>query len=181
VVLAANARYPLQIAGDFVRIREATGLVSIEAKPGRFTATGRAGLRVRWPAGWESIDLVDESGAPNTVVLVIGAGVDVGDDARSISGTVTTSELPGTLYSYADVSVPAGGSQQLVSASGQRAVIVSNPATNSQTMRLGDTGAASAEGIPLAPGETVCLPCNSIVRAYNPGGSAESLAVSMVF
>jgi hypothetical protein len=83
-----------------------------------------------------------------------------------------------TVTSVADYSVPATTTANIASAlAGQKSIIISNLASNTQTMRIGDSSTGATRGQPLAPGETLILDTSDDIYAYNPGGSAESLSL----
>lgn len=97
---------------------------------------------------------------------------------------------PGTLYneidlvkasvldSAADVTLGAAATTQILAANNaRRAAIIANLAGNSNTMRIGDSNAAAARGIPLAPGESITIESTESIHGYNPGGAGEDVAV----
>lgn len=80
--------------------------------------------------------------------------------------------------SVADVSITATSTVLVAAAASTRhELLITNLAANTQTMRIGDSGAGATNGIPLAPGQTLILSTSAAIYAYNPGASAETLAV----
>ena len=102
---------------------------------------------------------------------------DADPPAKLLTGGVKLkghSNIPST----ADVSIAATTTDPVLAANTSRVeAIITNLAVNAQTMRIGDSNAGAARGIELAPGQTIVLTTTAAISAYNPGASAESLAV----
>lgn len=96
-----------------------------------------------------------------------------------LTGTITTTQASGaTVDSVADVSLAAAATTLISAAdSNRRELMVANLASNTQTLRIGDSGAAAANGIPLAPGSVITLTSQAAVYGYNPGAAAQLVAV----
>lgn len=125
---------------------------------------------------------VDNAIANYTGVTVVGTA-DVDIVGQSGADPLNVEETHNIWYSLADVSLAAGAVTMITTWDNlYREQIITNLATNTQTFRLGaaavTTGAS--QGIPIAPGETVIISARGPVYGYNPGGSAESVAVSIV-
>jgi hypothetical protein len=96
-----------------------------------------------------------------------------------LSGSIDAEIIPGTTFnSVADVALAAAATTLILAANADRKeAIISNLLANASTMRIGDAGAAAANGIPLAPGETIVLTTSGEIRGFNPG-AIQSVAVS---
>jgi hypothetical protein len=82
----------------------------------------------------------------------------------------------------ADVECTGSDTTEIIAADYDRVkLIICNPDTNSNTMRISDSNAAADHGFPLAPGAGLVLDdhCSMAFSAYNPG-SAESLTVTSI-
>lgn len=83
-----------------------------------------------------------------------------------------------TLDSSADIALGAAAQTLIMAANAnRRSIIVKNLAANLATIRVGDVGAAAAEGHELAPGESIQLDVTAAVYAWNPGAVAQSVSV----
>lgn len=84
------------------------------------------------------------------------------------------------LDSIADVSLVAAVTTAILAADGtRREAIITNLAGNAQTFRIGDVGAGATNGTPLPPGATIVLTTTAEISGFNPGGAAESVAVTV--
>lgn len=98
---------------------------------------------------------------------------------RLTGSVAATISAPDVFDSIPDVSLAATATTLIAAAAaGQAELIVSNPVGNTQTFRIGDSGAGAANGLPLAPGITLVLTTSAAVYGYNPGAGAESVAVA---
>jgi hypothetical protein len=82
----------------------------------------------------------------------------------------------------ADVECAGSDTTEIIAADYDRVkLIICNPDTNSNTMRISDSNAAADHGFPLAPGAGLVLDgdCSMAFSAYNPG-SAESLTITSI-
>lgn len=120
---------------------------------------------------------VDVLSATNQSVEIAVSRVPVFFDR--LTGTITTTQASGaTIDSVADVSLVATATTLISAAdSNRRELMVTNLASNTQTLRIGDSGAAAANGIPLAPGSVITLTSQAAVYGYNPGAAAQLVAV----
>jgi len=100
----------------------------------------------------------------------------VGNPADAASEvTVTKSN---TLDSHGDVTLAATATTLILAAdTDRREIIITNLVGNPETLRIGDSGAAAANGDPLAPGETIILTTTDAVYGYNPGGAGQDVTV----
>lgn len=115
--------------------------------------------------------------ATNQTIQVVSSSVLISYDR--LTGVVDTLPTAGTtLDSVADVSLTAGATTQIQAADSSRlGIIVTNLPGNVNTFRIGDSGAGASNGVPLAPGESLTIHSQGAVYGYNPGGTAESIAV----
>ena len=87
-----------------------------------------------------------------------------------------------SIVDSADVSCTGSATTEIIAADYDRVkLIICNPDTNSNTMRISDSNAAADHGFPLAPGAGIVLDgdCSMAWSAYNPG-TAESLTVTSI-
>jgi hypothetical protein len=87
-----------------------------------------------------------------------------------------------SIVDSADVECAGSDTTEIIAADYDRVkLIICNPVTNSNTMRISDANAAADHGFPLAPGVGFMLDndCSMAWSAYNPG-SAESLTVTSI-
>jgi hypothetical protein len=92
--------------------------------------------------------------------------------------TSITVSKASVLDSLADVALAAGAQTQIVAGNAaRRKIIIKNLAANPATLRIGDNGAAAANGHELAPGESIGLAVADAVYAWNPGVVAQSVSV----
>lgn len=96
-----------------------------------------------------------------------------------LTGTITTTQSSGaTIDSVADVSLAATATTLISAAdANRRELMIANLASNTQTLRIGDSGCGAANGIPLAPGERITIVNQAAVYGYNPGAGAQLVAV----
>ena len=87
-------------------------------------------------------------------------------------------DQPDTITSFTDVALVGLATTQILTAkSARREAIITNLAANVQTMRIADSNAAAARGIPLAPGQTLILTTTAAIHGYKPVAGNESVAV----
>jgi len=74
-----------------------------------------------------------------------------------------------TFATAADVTVTTAATVQVLAANAtRRYALIGNPIANPMLMRIGDAGAAAAEGIELLPGEKIRLETSAAIFAFNP-------------
>lgn len=140
----------------------------------------QAGFAIDAAALGDNFGRVDVYSAATQTVTAIVSTVPIHYD-RLTGSVAVTSTPPATLDSLADDSIATGATELIAAADSDRhTLIVSNLAANTATFRIGDSGAAAANGIPLAPGETLVLDTSAAVYAYNPAAGAESLAIMAI-
>lgn len=180
VTVAANTDLPIHTAGEYVACTAASAAFLLRLDNNAFNAF-EAGFKLRMPEEetFETVWLRNEGGAAVTVTLIVGYG-DFADNRLTVSGAIDVSKST-VLDSLADDSIAATSTELIAAAdANRRELIVTNLPTNSQTFRIGDSGAGAANGVPLVPGASLILSTTAAVYAYNPGASAESLSVVSV-
>ena len=125
---------------------------------------------------------VNEEATSVTATLLLGSGE---FDDPELSSTVNVDTVvvatPSGFSSTADVPVSAAGTSVVLATNANRVkAIISNPPTNVNTFRVGDSGVGAANGLPLAPGKTIEIDGTAEIRAYNPGPGGESLSPAEV-
>jgi len=173
LALGAGDELALAVSGDFVRLRSSTGELTFFTDGGsRVPMVEGESVRLPAPFAWLRVRN-DGAGAVDAVALI-------GSGEMSKTGTVTQSK-PGALDSLADKSCAATAVTQLVAANAtRRELLIVNLAAGVETLRIGDSGAAAANGLPLDPGQSMTLTTTAAVYAYNPGAAAQSVALAEV-
>lgn len=200
--LAIAERQPITTRGTTVFLRKATGEIKVttrtmqilEGMGEHYTVTMAPSEKLFTAAEFDSVTIENIAGVENTVELYIGYGdffrpvpdlvlVQV-ENTNPIDVNVTASGAPSSaIDSFADVSGFGQGQANKVSAlpinlSRVRAILTS-PASNTDTLRIGDTGVDVANGIPLAPGESVPLDTTAEIFVCSQGATAgQTLAVT---
>lgn len=180
ITLDANAQKEIEGFATAVRVLEATGDIHIGFNHGgvgpafkgfRYTAPESEPVR--------SIQLIDVSGAANTVVLGISVGTT--EDNR-ISGEVTAEIDPGSTFAtLADATLVAAAAAAVLLAANtaRREVILTAPLTNAAAARIGDSNIGAARGLLLNPGEQKVISTKAVVYGYAPAGA--NLVVNIAY
>ena len=168
--LPAGDDMALGVSGSFVRLKASTGALVFKA-PGSHVSLA-AGDYVRMaPFRAGQLRVQNLSGSAVDCTVTIGDG-DAGS-TRDISLSVAS-----TMTDAADVSIGAASTDLVLAANAnRREAMISNLATNTQTMRIGTTNAGAARGVEIEPGQTIVLSTSAAIYAFNPGGGAETLGV----
>lgn len=126
---------------------------------------------------------------PGAVDITVEFAVSI-DDVRPFDVVISNSSplntsntpvIPVTIGTGSDTLCGAGIQTQLRASSNVvKEVFISNLASNTATMRIGNSTTAANKGIPLAPGETLILETSAGIFAWNSGAVAENLAVSVI-
>ena len=173
VTLAANGFRHYDITGDFITILEADSDLSVSFD-GLPPVQIEKGISIVFEGIYTSFDITDVSGGSN--VIEFYAGFNRIEDKRFIP----TEALPAppTFDSLADVTLANAATTVILAAdSTRREAIISN--TGSATVRIGDTSAAAANGIPLAANATIILDTQGAISGRNDTGGAIVVAVSV--
>ncbi len=138
----------------------------------RVKAEGLDKITIKWDAQasvvkadfFTSIDpaLVDLVPEPAAKLIVGSTKIDVGNTITSVADVVL---------------VGLAATQILAAKTTRREAIITNLAANIRTMRIADSNAAAARGIPLAPGETIILTTTAAIHGFKPVAGNESVAV----
>ena len=129
------------------------------------------------------LDWLAQAAKSITFVFGLIPGIDfvvINPNSQSSSVTIAGGNLnkPATVLTTADVSLLATATTQIRPINTVRhEIIISNLAGNTQTFRIGESAAAAARGIPLAPGQTIILTTTAAIPGHNPGAGAESVSV----
>jgi len=176
LIVAANSKTEIAYSGSFIRVKSSNGALTF--------STGAANVEMQ-QGDWSRLPefkagelyAENKTGAAVTATVTIGSG-DAGSSL--VVGAVDVS-VGTTFTSSADVALASAATGLLLAAaSTRRAAIISNPSSNPREIRIGDTGAGAAEGIPIAPGATIELKTTAAISAYNPHTAAMSIAVAEV-
>lgn len=176
VTLAAGVPQRFGINGDYVAgITEPAGVSDLTA---RFDQSEKVPL----PAGlgfrryYRDVELESATGGAFVVLLGFGS---VGDARTTANVTTTVNVAPGnTLPAGGDVVCTAGAATLLSALDATRlSITVSNPSTNSNTMRIGPAGVTASSGYLLEPGESLTLATTAAVYAWNTGVADESVVI----
>ncbi len=104
-------------------------------------------------------------------------------DARAVvNATVNTTIAPGaSLFDGGDVSCASGVATLLLALDATRSYAnVTNPSTNTATVRVGTSTVAAATGTPLEPGCTLPLSTTAAIYAFQASGGAVTIAAAAV-
>lgn len=182
ITIPANGSETIHIQGRYISCYAADANFQIGLDDGvRFDFF--AGAELLLPDSdpdFQQVDLINDTGAAIDVSLAMGFG-EFRDRRFSFSGVLDVSAVQvkaATLPDTADVSLVATATTIIKAINlNRREIIIANLPTNTQTMRIGASTAGAARGIPLQPGQSITLAATAAVYGYNPGGSAESVAV----
>ncbi len=176
ITVAAGGILEVNAVGDFVRVQSSTGALVIELDSGDVVPI-TVGQKLRLPERFDRLIIRNTGASSVTAELLIGFG---DFDDRQVTGSVQVAPS-GSLAAVADVSLAAGSATLILAADSNRdEAVISNPASNSQTMRIGGASAGASAGIPLPPGATLILSTTAAIYGYNPGAAAESVAVGVL-
>lgn len=179
VTLAAGVPQRWNIPGDWVACITAPGAVT------DLTARFDDSEKVPLPAGlgfrryYDVIEL--ESAVGGAFVVLAGFG-SVSDTRSTVNATVNTTIAPGaSLFDGGDVACPNAAATQLLAADATRSyAIITNPSTNTATVRIGTSGVAAATGTPLEPGVSLPVSTTAAIYARNDSGGAVTISASAV-
>ena len=119
---------------------------------------------------------MNAGGSTVTGKVVLGEG-QLRDGRATFSAAVNIAPY-GTITTTADKSCAATAQTLVIAANTSRKrLVVTNPVTNTQTMRIGDNNTGAARGVELPPGGVFDEAYTGALYAYNPGAGAESLTI----
>lgn len=190
VILTANQTLPLDVTGEFVKVRSATGDIKVRAErrakhdhdtgrvaPARILTDNlemSIGDKAR-PGAFDLLRITDVSGAGNTVELIVGDG---DHDSDSIVGSVSvTNTAATTLDSSADVTLVTATSQDIAANAARRELILEADVTNTGDLFVRDQSGTTSEGMRLKPGEKIFLSFKGALRVRNNSGANQTFGI----
>lgn len=179
VTLAANVPQRWNIPGDWVAA--VTAPASVTDLTVRFDDSEKVPL----PGGigfrryYNTVEL--ESATGGAFVVMVGFG-SVADARSTANVTVNTTVAPGaSLFDGGDVSCASGAATQLLALDAARSYAnITNPSTNTVTVRVGTSGVSAASGTPLEPGQTLPISTTAAIYAYQASGGAVTISAAAV-
>ena len=177
LTIAANSEVVINVQAEFFNVLDTSATDFLLALDMGIFNYAKKGHKARLPDGgmFKAIRLRNPSGASITVKIAAGFG-DLIDSETQVSGFISLT-VPSGLPSTPDVSINAASTIQVLAVNlNRKEAMISNLATNTQTMRISDSFTGAAQGTPVAPGQTITIEATAAIWAYNPGGVAESLA-----
>ena len=174
--LAAGIQVEIAAVGNYFRVIDAISDVWVGVDGGPLAKRSQ-GIGEEVYGGFEKISVLSDTDQ-SVVIAVTNGRID--DGRLSITAPVKQ-DVGDTLTTFADVALAAGATTQIVAANpARREVMISNLASNSQTIRVGNASTSASQGLELAPGAAIILSTTAAVYGYNPGSSAQSVAVMEV-
>lgn len=179
VNLSAGVPLRWDVEGDWVAcITAPAGVTDLTA---RFDQSEKVPL----PAGlgfrryYRTVEL--ESATGGAFVVLAGFG-SVADARATVNATVNTTIAPGaTLFDGGDVSCASGAATQLLALDATRSyAIITNPSTNTVTVRVGTSAVAATTGTPLEPGVSLPISTTAAIYAFQASGGAVTISASAV-
>ncbi len=188
-VLQAGQRENIDARGTTIFLRLATGEISVTARSNAVGSKSGASytLRMTEAERWfhaeefDSIVIVDESGAANTIELYIGYGdfQKPVPDIVNVALTVPASRDVTTIADKINIDIGAAGKEQLaaINLDRTRAVITAD-AGNAEIIRVGDTNVDTDRGIPLAAGESLSFESTAAIFACSIATNDQIAAIT---
>ncbi len=182
--LAANAIASLP-AGVFFYIKSAAAVLSVEARgqpgaPVLFQNVG-AGLKfgpVPPERRWKYLD-IKNGPTPQNVEVVISddAEVDIASTV-SVSGSVSTAELPASAVSTPAVVNVANAAASAIAANlARRRITIGAPSGNTGSLYVQATGAGANRGLELQPGTFIEVRSTAALDVRNDSGAAQNYTI----
>jgi hypothetical protein len=182
LTFAGAGSQPIQVKGKHLRVTEApvdAVFVTLEDGSEIKRAAGQ-GINDAGDFGRGRLSI--RSTVAQTVRIIV-AEEEQPDNSANISVSVNATVAAGaTIETASDVSIPATSAAIVLAGDPDtKAVTVTSLDTNTDVIRVGETGGVGAtRGHPLYPGDSVTLATTATVRAYNTGAGAQSVAVLAV-
>ena len=122
-----------------------------------------------------------ESATGQTIEVLCGFG-SVFDGRATANVNVSATVAAGNTFRVgADVSVPSAAATLVLAADPDRTyALISNPSTNTVTLRLGPATVGAASGVLLEPGVTMPLATTAAIYAYQASGGAVTISATSV-
>lgn len=126
--------------------------------------------------------IIELESATGGAFLVLGGFGSVADARATVNANVTTTVAPGnTMNNGGDVATLSGAATQLLAADPDRLyAIISNPSSNSATVRIGNATVGAADGAPLEPGETITVGTTAALYGYQASGGPVTISAASV-
>ena len=144
VVLASN-QSAIPVTGTFWQATQPVSIASMPSTP----VTGTF-----WQAT-QPVSIASWTGLTDTQLRATALPVSLA--STTVSNTVTTSEAPPTAVSHALASVTTAGTRIQLTANACKSIVVKALGSNAGTIYVGGSTVSSANGFPLAAGDTVAL------------------------
>lgn len=178
VTLTAGIEKSFDVDGDFFHVLTApVADLNVRFDDGAPTPVFE-GVGMR--AYFKRFTLISATG--QAVIVYAGFG-HVTDGRASANVNVTASVEPGnTIDDGGDVACGANAATQLLAADADRLyATISNPSSNSITLRIGTSGVDGTKGTPLEPGMSLPIATTAAIYAFNPSlTTAQTLSASSV-
>lgn len=185
ISLTANETKRLDVVGTFIKVKSATGDVRVRAESkrsgtGKYRSLGEqlelsVGDRPKFTERFDFLSFTDLSGAPNSLVLIIGEG---DHEADSVVGSVSvTNSAAASADSSPDVTLATGTSHDIAADATVKEWVLEADATNTGDLRIRDQGGTTDEGKKLKPGETVYHACKGAFRIRNNTGANQTFSM----
>jgi len=189
-IVPANGSAALFREAEFLTCLEATAPFRVKIDNGpEFDM--ESGLSMTFPAAFTRVELIDTSGANNTIKVAVGKG-NVRDGRFNLSGSVNVStpapidvsaapireDVPDVLTTGGTVSALDAATTSLVAANAlRRELILVNEGAG--TVYIGGAaGATAGQGIPLLAGQSLFLDTTAAAYARNDSGAAVNVSVT---
>lgn len=187
--LANTEARDIPAAGNFIYCDTATR-IRVKAGNAIWELSSRQGVKV--DETFDSVTVENISGVSEEIKLRAGFGqlivsgegqaVEVTnavsiDDAVPLKVKINGEEIANTITDAVDVTLTAAVATVLAAANtGRKELLVKNPSSNTDTIRVGSGSVAASRGHPLEPGESIVLTVTAAVYGYC--ANAVSLSVT---
>ena len=159
VVIASN-QSAVPVSGTFWQATQPVSIASMPSTP----VTGTF---------WQATQPVS---GPLTDAQLRATAVPVSLASTTVTNTVTTTEAPPTSVTHAAVTVTTAGTRVQFGSNACKAIVIKANASNSGTIYVGNSGVTSANGFPLAAGDTLSLDIsNTNVIYIDASANAQSV------
>jgi hypothetical protein len=177
LTLAAGVSQRIGVSGDYFHALTApVNDLQVRFDEGKATPIYEGvGFRVYYDA----LELSSATG--QTVTVLVGFG-SVFDGRATANVNVTATVAAGnTFYNGGDVALTSGAAGVLLAADATRTLaVVTNPSTNTVTIRVGPAAVDATHGIPVEPGETAFIPTTAAVYGYQASGGPVTVSAASI-
>lgn len=179
VTLAAGVPQRFSVDGDYVHCLTAPG--GVTDLTGRFDESEKVPIPqgVGFRRYYKTIELESATGG---AFLVLGGFGTVADARSTVNANVSATVAAGaSLFDGGDVACATGAATQLLALDATRSyAIITNPSTNTATVRIGTSGVGAASGAPLEPGVSMPISTTAAIYARNDSGGSVTISASAV-